>query len=545
MMVDFNERLLQERIKKEARNAKRREDRVVQAVASGDSTKIANLLRKGESIAFMDKLRPYQQAAVLETVRNFRSGRHTLNATAIGLGKSRIAASFVNTVSDFNKVLWITSKTILPDTVHEISHRLGASIIPTGDNYVLFQHIPLPRPTIFITHYEALKRDIGLWQPNEFDCIVVDECSKLKGGANPKPTQIWRDFKTFCTEVHPNAFKYFLSGTPAENRPEEIWAYLHIFQPDKFDSLSQFKAAFCRTNSKGELVFSTERLLEMLQGSVIRQTVENLGLQGMPSMKDPNWYSENTHVINLDPSTKIGSLYLQLQNDLLAELDSNNALTPHMELEQILRLRQILTAGPKFTYSKQIFDINGNPVQKIRTEVQLEGPFPKLDAAEELIASYQAEGEQVIVFSTFNEPLINLANALNRTGFYRVGLLTGDTPPDIRASLVSEFQQGTLDVILINKKTGSQGLNLQKRADQKGGAKFIIHLDMHWNPATEEQANGRALRMDTIEPVVATYLHVSNSIDDYIRALVESKRANINQMDSGFLRESLEKFTLG
>jgi SNF2 family DNA or RNA helicase len=544
-MVDFNERLLQNKLKREAANARKREDRIVQAVSSGDDSKIANFLRKGEEIAFKDKLRPYQQAAVIETVRNYRTKRHTLNATGVGLGKTRVAASFVNTVSEFKRVLWITSLTILPDTVNEISRNLGASIIPVGDDYALFRSIPFPEPTIFITHYEALKRDAALWLPNEWDCIVYDECSKLKGGANPRPTQIWKDARDFCNKVHPTAFKLFLSGTPAENRPEEIWSYLHIFQPDKFDSLAQFKAAFCRYNQQGKLVFSTERLLELLQGSVIRQTVENLGLQGMPSMKDPNWYAEVNHEITLPPDSKIGSLYLELQNDLRAALDADNSLTPNMELEQILRLRQILTAGPRFTYTKQLFDLNGNPTEKKKFSVDLEGPFPKLDAAEELIAAYQAEGEQVIVFSCFNEPLTNLANALNRTGFYRVGLLTGETDQATRAKLVSDFQHGDVDVILVNKKTGSQGLNLQKRAGQKGGAKFIIHLDRWWNPAIEEQANGRALRMDTVEPVVSTYLHVKNSIDDYMLAMIEGKRESVGQMDAGLLRHSLEKFTLG
>jgi SNF2 family DNA or RNA helicase len=544
-MVDFNERLLQNKLKREAANARKREDRIVQAVSSGDDSKIANFLRKGEEIAFKDKLRPYQQAAVIETVRNYRTKRHTLNATGVGLGKTRVAASFVNTVSEFKRVLWITSLTILPDTVNEISRNLGASIIPVGDDYALFRTIPFPEPTIFITHYEALKRDAGLWLPNEWDCIVYDECSKLKGGANPRPTQIWKDARDFCNKVHPTAFKLFLSGTPAENRPEEIWSYLHIFQPEKFDSLAQFKAAFCRYNQQGKLVFSTERLLELLQGSVIRQTVENLGLQGMPSMKDPNWYSEVNHEITLPPDSKIGSLYLELQNDLRAALDADNSLTPNMELEQILRLRQILTAGPRFTYTKQLFDLNGNPTEKKKFSVDLEGPFPKLDAAESLIASYQAEGEQVIVFSCFNEPLTNLANALNRTGFYRVGLLTGETDQATRAKLVSDFQHGDVDVILVNKKTGSQGLNLQKRKGQKGGAKFIIHLDRWFNPAVEEQANGRALRMDTIEPVVSTYLHVRNSVDDWMLAMINSKRESVGQMDEGLLRASLEKFTLG
>ena len=540
-MPTFEEKLLLARLRREEQNAKRRHTNLVKKI---EETPVANLLRKEETLAFENHLRPYQQLAVLETVRNFRTGRHTLNATAVGLGKTRVAASFVNSINTFKKVLWITSKTLVNPTVREITS-IGGSIVPTTNSAQLMLSLPLPEPTIYITNYEEIKREPAYWVPNLFDAIVIDECSKLKGGAQANPTAIWKETKKFLHHAHPNAFRLFLSGTPAENRPEEIWAYLHLFDPEKFNNFYQFRSALCGTDSKGKLRFSTERLLNLLQGSVIRQTVENLHLQGVPSMKDPNWFTQHDHVINLSPQSQVGQVYLDLQNNLLAELNQDHSLAPSMELEQILRLRQVLTAGPRFTYTKQLFDEEGYKTDKVKVTVSLDGPYPKIDAAEELIASYQSEGEQVIVFSCFNEPLENLHSSLSRTGFYTSALMTGATSVVERDKAIHDFQQGNLDVLLINKKVGAQGLNLQKCADWPGGARIAIHLDRWWNNSIEEQANGRILRMNTAQPCMAVYLHVANSIDDHMLAIIEGKKASIGQMDAGLLKHSLERFTLG
>lgn len=540
-MPTFEEKLLLARLNRDKANSVKRQARLTKAI---EETPVANLLRKGETLAFEDKLRPYQQAAVLETVRNYRTGRHTLNATAVGLGKTRVAASFVNSIQEFKKVLWLTSTTLVNPTIKECQS-IGASIVPSTNNAPLFLSLPLPTPTIYITNYEEIKREPAYWQPNLFDCIVIDECSKLKGGAAAKPTQIWKETRKLLHIAHPNAFRYFLSGTPAENRPEEIWAYLHLFDPDKFDNFFQFRGALCSTDSKGKLRFSTERLLNLLQGSVIRQTVENLHLTGVPSMKDPNWFTQHNHEINLSPSSQVGKVYLDLQTSLQAALSADHNLSPSMELEQILRLRQVLTAGPKFTFSKQLYSEEGEPTEKVKVTVDLEGPYPKIDAAEELIASWQAEGEQVIIFSCFNEPLTNLHSALQRTGFYTSALLTGSVSLTERDQSIHDFQQGTLDVLLINKKVGAQGLNLQKCDQWPGGARIAIHLDRFWNPAVEEQANGRILRMNSREPVMAVYLHVANSIDDYMLEVNQRKIDDVGQMDAGLLQQSLERFTLG
>lgn len=532
-------KLLKAKMQQEKRAAAKREANVKKAIETGD---VSNLLKKGEELAFSDQLRDYQKQAVMETVRNFRTGRHTLNASAVGLGKTRMAGSFCNTISSFKKVLWITGKTLTDQTARELNS-IGCSVVPLPSNQSaeFLLSFPLPKTTIYIIHYEMLKRDPAL-HTTKWDCVVIDEVSKLKGGASGRPTQIWKDTKKFLHEEQPKAFRYFLSGTPAENRPEEIWAYLHLFDPNRFDNFYQFKNAYCGWNPiEGKPTFSTEKLLELCRGNVIRMTVENMGLEGAPSLKDPTWFHATEIMIELDKQSSIGKAYRQMATELRADL-GNDTLAPNMILEQMLRLRQLLSAGPKFTYTKQEYDINGNPIRKLPITLELKPSYPKIDAAEELISSLQSEGEAVVVFSCFNEPLHNLKASLDRTGFYTSALLTGDTPIEQRNQAVRDFQNGDLDVILINKMAGAKGLNLQKCDQWKGGSSNIIHLDRWWNPAIEEQANGRCVRMNSTHPTQAYYLHVVDSIDDYMKAMVDSKDEAVNQLDRGLLTETLNRF---
>ena len=528
--------------KREARAAKLRAGRIETAVKTGT---VQNFLRRDETLAFAEHLKPYQQQAVLMTVKNKRTNSHTLNASDVGIGKTRVAGSFVNTVN-FNKVLWLTSVTLVQPTIKELSS-IGAIAFNITGGAQSYLKIPLPGTIIYVTNYETIKRDSALLTRNLWDCVVIDEVTKLKGGASYKPTIIWKEVKKLLHDLNPEAYRLFLSGTPAVNRPEEIWAYLHLFDPDRFSHYATFQRIFCHL-SYGKAVMSVDKLMDLLQGMIIRQTVSNLGLEGVPSLDDPTWFHTVREELHVDRNSTVGKAYLQLASESLTALDDTHNLAPSMQLELILRLRQLLLAGETFKYKKHYYylDQDNRVVHESQDmTLHLDGPYPKLDRAEEIIASLQGEGEQVIVFSTMNQPLHNLKKALDRTGFYTVGLLTGETTPDKRQKMVTDFQQGTLDVLLINKLAGAEGLNLQKCDAWPGGARFMIHLDSWWNPAKERQANGRCVRMNTNAPVQAIYLHVANSVDDFIQGIIDMKAEQISQLDVGIVRRMLQEGTLG
>lgn len=499
----------------ERRAAKKRQQRASDAVAADTS--------RSTKLALHDTLKPYQREAVMLITSAYRRNKTggILDATTVGLGKTYHAAGFLSEVKPLY-TLWVTAKTLIPQTVKKLNE-LGLSAVPVTP--ATFEstasiYYNLKVPMIFITNYEALRKDCFANFP-QWDVVVMDEVSKLKNGASYSPPALYEASKKFLQQHEP--FKLFLSGTPSENHPREVWSYLHLFDPIRFRSLSQFERAFCNWQLNQELKLDMSRLLELLGSYCIRFTPKSVGIDLQP-------YNESVVPVDFSDSD-VKLAYKRLIDEFNIWLDGQpDNLNVTMVLEQLLRQRQLLQTGKVFNYRKTIFNDLGLPVGKIDAKLEFDGPYPKLDAAEQLIVQLQAEGEQVVVFSCFNQPLKDLSERFSM--FCRTAIISGETSHKV-AEIQDQFQQGNIDILFINKLSGSKGLNLQKCDDWPGGASYVIHLDRWWNPAIEEQANARLLRINTNAPVFSYYLHVENTVDDFMQALLAAKDFMNNTLQEG------------
>jgi len=85
--------------------------------------------------------------------------------------------------------------------------------------------------------------------------------------------------------------------------------------------------------------------------------------------------------------------------------------------------------------------------------------------------------------------------------------------------MVTNFRENDRSRIMIaSTLAAGEGLNLQFCAD-------AVMLERQWNPANEEQAEGRFHRFGQLHPVTVTYMIASETIDEYFTELVEQKRA--------------------
>lgn len=494
------------RLKKERESAKKREHRAEQSIIEGS--------KRVERLELKEYLRPYQQKSVLQALSNFSNNRPTLDASSMGLGKTRMAISFLKTSNQdpVGNVLWLTAKNLIKPTLNQFQ-QLKVSAIPVDfHNFELISQA-IKTPTIYITNYESLgskKRGKPFTETNlNWKFLVIDEVTKLKGGASYSPTQIWLLTKELI-EIH-NPYKYFISGTPVENNPKELWAYLHLFDPQRFAKLYLFEDLFYSG-------FSNEKLYDLLRSYIIRNTYESTKTE-LPQI------NEEQIECPLEINSNIYQLYKTLKEEFLLWLQEQSTGTSiTMILEQLLRMRQLLSSGETFTFKKK------DPETQVQIEqtFKLEGPFPKLDLAEQKIFELTNDKEPVIVFSCFNQPLKSLKERLSFLNL-NIQIINGETKN--QAQIVEDFQQNKIQVLLINKLSGSHGLNLQKCADWPGGSSHIIHLDRWWNPAKEDQANARIIRMNTTQPCFITYLHCPSTVDDFMLKLINHKRSLQEQTD--------------
>lgn len=139
----------------------------------------------------------------------------------------------------------------------------------------------------------------------------------------------------------------------------------------------------------------------------------------------------------------------------------------------------------------------------------------KIDNLLEQLAEIIGEGHKALVFS----PFTTLLGLLREDIDYRewdYEYLDGKTRN--RSEKVNRFQNDDqCQLFLISLKAGGNGLNLT-------AADYVFILDPWWNPAVEAQAIDRAHRMGQTKSVNAYRMICSNTVENKIIELQQSKR---------------------
>ena len=133
------------------------------------------------------------------------------------------------------------------------------------------------------------------------------------------------------------------------------------------------------------------------------------------------------------------------------------------------------------------------------------------------------QGEKVIVFSCFDDPIQKLAKELGPAAV----VLTGKTPSAKRQDVVDRFlNEECVRVFLANIIAGGTGLNLT-------AATQVVFNDLDWVPTNHWQAEDRAYRIGQTRTVNVTYFVARDTIDDFVHAVLETKSALVKAIVEG------------
>jgi SNF2 family DNA or RNA helicase len=469
---------------------------------------------------FWDSIMPYQKEDLLYMVNAWDMGLSgVLNANDMGLGKTFETITFDFLVSQLYanrnegkiaKRLWVTKKSLVKSTIREIQKWFPeTAIVPisggNADQRKFLVDVALLTGAIIICNYETVGNTPSL-QDVEWNFVYADEVHRLKGGANYKPTGLWvamRDL-IFKAKKH-GCFFVPLSGSPIQNHPKEMWAYLHLFDPVRFESIGSFERTYCAGYSQG-IRINFDILIKAMKSQVIRRTMPEVKDQLAQVLHEP---IVDVREIELTDSQR--RVYTQMKNDFFVWLDDHQeeVLTATVVIAQLNRLRQI-TMWPD--------SILHRPVGSA-----------KIDECMDLIEELTSNGEQVVIFSSqFNDPLIEVARRCKKFYDIPVELIMGSNK-DTDATC-ERFRQGETKVLCINAKSGGEGLNLQKSANWSGGASHVIMLDKWWNPKFNEQAIARVYRTGQTDVVTVHELFAANTVDQYIQNILDEKTMMIDSV---------------
>jgi superfamily II DNA or RNA helicase len=418
-------------------------------------------------------LRHYQQQGVdwLAFLRDAELG--AVLADDMGLGKT------LQTICVFRgRVLVVCPKSVVYNWVDEINRfRPGLRTAIYGGAKRRID----PAADVTLMTYAVLRLDAELLAKEDWDAVVLDEGQAIKNLGSQTARAAF--------ELR-GKFRVLLSGTPVENRLEELWSAMHFANPGLLGGVSHFQERYASPIANGD-PGAAARLRAKIRPFVLRRTKDEV-LRELPSRTDAVLHVE------LDEAERsvYDAVRVATRKSVAEKLGQPGGGGVLAALEALLRLRQAAC------HSGLV------PGQQAETSSKVERLVEALEDA-------VAEGHKALVFSQWTSLLDRIEPHLGAAGI-RFTRLDGSTRD--RGAVVGEFQsEAGPPVLLVSLKAGGTGLNLT-------AADHVFLLDPWWNPAVEEQAADRAHRFGQERPVMVYRMVTKDTVEERILALQESKR---------------------
>lgn len=341
---------------------------------------------------------------------------------------------------------------------------------------------------VVLCSHGILSSEAALLGEREWSTVVLDEAQAFKNPATRRAK----------AAIGLRAgFRIALTGTPIENRLEDLWSIFRFIVPGLLSTREAFRRRFARPIEQQKDRRAQRALRELIRPFLLRRT-KALVLDELPAKTEMT--------VEVELSAAEAALYEALRQRALEELSKteNNEPIYMRVLTHITRLRRLCC------HSRLVVPEHEAP------------PSSKLLAFEALLDELLEGGHKALVFSQFVDHLEIVRGVLEARGV-SYQLLQGDTPERARRERIDAFQAGDGDVFLISLRAGGTGLDLT-------AADYVIHLDPWWNPAVEDQASDRTHRIGQTRPVTVLRLVTRGTIEEKILALHKEKRELSDQL---------------
>lgn len=445
---------------------------------------------------------PYQQAGALHLVG---AGRALL-ADDMGLGKTVqaiAAAEILRARGEAAQVLIVTVASLKHQWAREIERFTGQrAVVVSGGPRARRQALETDAP-YKILNYEQTWRELSLIEALGPDVLILDEAQRAKN---------FRTKTASTLRAIPSRFAFVLTGTPVENRLDDLYSLMQLIDPAIFGPLWRFNLDFHSQTDRGKIVGykNLAALRQRIAGVVLRRRKEEV-LTQLPPL------TEQTRYAPLTREQRAIERGYRADAAVLLKIAERRSLTK----EEQDRLMMLLLKARQACNALELCDPERSA-------------SPKLDEFEDLMTEIAAQGaSKVVVFSEWVE-MLKLASA--RLEQLEIGhlMLHGGVPSEHRPALLDRFREAPEVRVLLSTDAGGVGLNLQ-------AATYVVHLDLPWNPGKLDQRTARAHRLGQTRGVSVIYLVAEDGIERGIEGTLAGKRAvRSAALDASSAVESLE-----
>ena len=429
-----------------------------------------------ESFRKKFSLYPYQKDGVrfLE-----RSGGRALILDEMGLGKT-VQALVYALRSDAFPLLILCKAPLMTNWYRECIEWLG------------FNHLPLicgsgkidPVHDVFICSLDMIHKKKNELSLVGIELMIIDEVQNIKS-EEAKRTKAVHTFAKLGNGKGGAVEKIIgMTGTPIKNRASEFYPTLNMIREDLFPTKHSFYINWVRTyvHDKKEREGGLRNIQEFIiytKEFIIRRKRDEV-LPDLPKVDRQNRY--------VDMSEMEKAAYAKVHRDLENFMNKKKELgfKDYSTILQFISMMRQITALSKSGF-----------------------------AAEYIQDFLDSSDTKITVFTHHHLAIDVLCNKLGDIPYLR---FRGKQDKD---NIDIFNKKGGPRVLLASTQAAGEGLNLQYQCHH------CLFMERQWNPAIEEQAEGRFTRIgSTHDKVTATYLIAIRTIDEWMTELIEKKRVS-------------------
>jgi len=330
----------------------------------------------------------------------------------------------------------------------------------------------LEKYDVVVISYNTAVSDTALLSMISWQLVVLDEAQNIKNPSSERTKYVKKIPRDSCIAV---------SGTPFENHVTDIWSLVDFVKPGLLGTQAEY------TNYISDDIDGADKIEPLLSPLMIRRLVLDVA-KDLPEkviIPQPIVMSD-IEIIK----------YEEYREDAKGQSDN-------IGLGVLQKLRMYCT-------HPQICDEEiGKDPYSCSVKYQR-----MCEILEEIID----RNEKVILFTSYQKMFDILENDIPSRFGIPVMKINGSTPVEDRQSIVDEFNNYDGSVLLaLNPRAAGTGLNIT-------AANHVIHYNLEWNPALEDQASARAYRRGQDKTVFVYRLYYQDTVEQIVNDRIERKR---------------------
>lgn len=438
------------------------------------------------------ELRPYQKTGLKWLWTNISKGFGCCMADDMGLGKTIQVISLILKLKEESQlkkpVLVVCPTTLLGNWMKELemfAPKLKAVIYHGAERQLELSN------DIILTTYAILRIDAEELKKQNWSMLVVDEAQNIK---NPDTAQ------TLAVKSIKSDIKIAMTGTPVENRLTELWSIFDFINKGYLGSLRDFQKSYA---------IPIERFKENARASKLKMSVSPFVLRRLKT--DKNVITDLPEKLVLEDYCYLAKPQAVLYEKTLKEM-----------MDKISGFSGINRRGNIFKLITALKQICNHPYQFLKAGEMSKELSGKLEKCISLVQNILDNGEKTLIFTQYKEMGDILEKVLTEECSTVPLFFHGSLNVTQREKLIEDFQNNPeTKVMILSLKAGGTGLNLTSATN-------VIHYDLWWNPAVEDQATDRTYRIGQDKNVMVHRLVTLGTFEEKIDEMLKNKKELAN-----------------